>query len=759
MQGRSVAEVLPMVFGEQCNSLQEIAYTAAPLSVQGYVTLPPASFGHKHKQYMYINNRCIRAGQIGKLVNSLYRSVMLKLEQPDIHQRKATHQYPAFALQINCPYSSYDVTSDPDKAHVEFADWPAVLEAVQTAVLSAWHSVIGDKMLAEMLQQKQTTATPPAEFATASASTGWPEPQLLPTAVQQLPSSELIVRNSSPATFGQKHKRNQTGDNHCFTESDEASANSLVSTPAADAVTDKHLQRGLGRMHGPYDSATGMQDCSPLLTHDLRPPAAAPRGLLSRLQSSVKLKFAQTTPQTEQHKTPQPFQPVPRSTHTADDLQLAALLDGQPPLPLSEPFWKQDAIQPPCDSASETPQSTPIASTSKQADGRRPQPQQHQQQSLREHSRYRKPHKRRAVSAPPHHRPHRRSAHTNPLHSLQSALQGVRPLSNATHPCTGGTSAAVPESVALESVCPAQTLDRRPAASAAAAQAHPSWMLERQSRRERDIVSGVCSLLGQRLTGGEQAQVPDSFWQQRHSGRMQSLPRTAQMLAGTACHQQVQPGCPVSPAVDHAHPLPNQHLASQLPSKEAKPADRPQVSFDVHLDDALQADSSRLATLPSAHTSIQCAPLTLAAPPPQHQPSTTATPLTATNPVSQPANTCLPEQAAQPPESSSNALQTSLTVPSVADLLQSWSNPSMRPDTSRCIADLASVCGSAARTVVPSAITRGDFEQAVTLRQMENKFIAMVSNGVLCVVDQHAADERVRLEALRAAVLGSQVTM
>ena len=81
----------------------------------------------------------------------------------------------------------------------------------------------------------------------------------------------------------------------------------------------------------------------------------------------------------------------------------------------------------------------------------------------------------------------------------------------------------------------------------------------------------------------------------------------------------------------------------------------------------------------------------------------------------------------------------------------------MHASSNRSIADLPSVCAGAMHNVLPSTITRADFQHGITLRQLENKFIAMVCNGVLSLVDQHAADERVRLEKLRAAVLGSQV--
>lgn len=81
----------------------------------------------------------------------------------------------------------------------------------------------------------------------------------------------------------------------------------------------------------------------------------------------------------------------------------------------------------------------------------------------------------------------------------------------------------------------------------------------------------------------------------------------------------------------------------------------------------------------------------------------------------------------------------------------------MHPSSARSIVDLTVLCGSAVHSVMPSTIARSDFQKGVALKQMENKFIALVCKGVLSVVDQHAADERVRLEKLRAAVLGAQV--
>ena len=49
-------------------------------------------------------------------------------------------------------------------------------------------------------------------------------------------------------------------------------------------------------------------------------------------------------------------------------------------------------------------------------------------------------------------------------------------------------------------------------------------------------------------------------------------------------------------------------------------------------------------------------------------------------------------------------------------------------------------------------LTRGQLAAARSLAQVDAKFIAVAAGDVLAIVDQHAADERVRLERLRDQV-------
>ena len=731
MQGRHVTDVLPLIFGEQCNNLHEVAYATRSLSIQGYVTIPPASFGHKHKQYLYVNHRHVRAGQLSKLVNSLFRHVMSKLEHAEEPLRKTAQQYPAFALQITCPRSSYDITSEPDKSHVEFADWPDVLTAVQAAVLVAWHSVVGDKLLAGLLQDRRHTADLPARDLTiASASTDHAATAASTQGTHFLPSSKTTARHSSPAVSGVKRKRTQE-QGACFIDTDVTSTKSLFGTSAQHH--NSHTSAGMKSDGGISGNASEMQDNSAFQS---LPPQAAPRGLLHRLQSSVKLKFAQVpSPESQKQRQQQQENASSATPGDAGHLELASLLDDKREADQSMPWfplgWSPHQF---------LPAAVGHRSAAEQAPGRLPHLPEtsspvdmqssdgHRQATLRRsRSTHQWPCKRRAVSAPPHYRAHWRSAHTNPLHSLHTDLH-ERLLPYTPSPGVATTWA-----------------------TSTAEQAPQNWMLNRQARQQH-TVSGVCNQLRHQLSGVEQAQLTEAFRQKRHSSSSRSGRKTAQMPSRTPFTGTVAPSHHHT-ATDAVH---DSFSPVQSDVQLRPQASRKRVRFEPSMDDLPPAnDYMSEPLLPVPTPDIPTTPhLSLPAAQLPHQQAPT-TPMTAT-----PSASAVAGLPAQPVELNADVLlaqQTSLAVPSIIELLQSWCNPSIRPHASRSIADLASVCGSGLHTVLPTAIARSDFLRAHTLRQMENKFIAVVCNGTLSIIDQHAADERVRLERLRAAVLGSQV--
>ncbi|KAK0604478.1 hypothetical protein LWI29_015995 [Acer saccharum] len=59
-------------------------------------------------------------------------------------------------------------------------------------------------------------------------------------------------------------------------------------------------------------------------------------------------------------------------------------------------------------------------------------------------------------------------------------------------------------------------------------------------------------------------------------------------------------------------------------------------------------------------------------------------------------------------------------------------------------------------SLIPESINKSCLEDAKVLQQVDKKFIAVVAGGTLAVIDQHAADERIRLEELRHKVLSGE---
>lgn len=76
-------------------------------------------------------------------------------------------------------------------------------------------------------------------------------------------------------------------------------------------------------------------------------------------------------------------------------------------------------------------------------------------------------------------------------------------------------------------------------------------------------------------------------------------------------------------------------------------------------------------------------------------------------------------------------------------------------DPVRSVASLQDI--SSLQMLVPSAITRAVFDESAILSQFEKKFVLLTSGDVVMAMDQHAADERCRLESLQEQLTSDQV--
>jgi DNA mismatch repair ATPase MutL len=96
-----------------------------------------------------------------------------------------------------------------------------------------------------------------------------------------------------------------------------------------------------------------------------------------------------------------------------------------------------------------------------------------------------------------------------------------------------------------------------------------------------------------------------------------------------------------------------------------------------------------------------------------------------------------------------------LSKETVAGMYKVWLNPCMRASGNDVLDISAGVLAATSSSLSPELVTKESLQHLTVLGQVDSKFIAVVASGVLLLVDQHAADERVRLEEFRAHVLAA----
>jgi len=573
-------------------------------------------------------------------------------------------------------------------------------------------------------------------------------------------SAQAVTRPES----AEHRRKRQPHSPQCVANQDDLDLTSLFShapasqpnqnLPAYPQTYGYHGAKHGSSESSPHDSSN--RDKVPSTDPSVLSQQAAPRVLLARLQSSVKLRFAEAHPEApcraSQDCQVEHLSAHPQSSDANPDACLvpsACAQDVLWPSVSDQPNGRSHRSQSPF--AGDTPLPTVPSTT---IDHCVPCPPFQADQYAREAKRGRLGtaqrskagcnKEQRAASAPPHYRSRRRSAHTNPLYSLHTDWPAA-PVPASVH--TGFTHDA-PD--ALQST-----------SGSTAGQSPHAWMHDAQIR-QRHTISGVCGQLRQEVQSTPaNTLLSDMFRRKRSSKAVELAQEPSQApfcstLSASAESSHNQGSAATDAAA--AHQLPKKVPATQGDHGHTRFPVRKRVRFDSVVNKDHVQIAEQHTSLPAPAELPPSTPSLHPAEPQQHSSVTLSTAAS-----SKPASTAPPissaQQAAQLglPNDAQLHQQTSLATPSLAELLQSWSNPSMPPSSARSIVDLPSLCCGAVHSVMPTTITRANFQQGIALCQMENKFIALVCNGVLSVVDQHAADERVRLEKLRAAVLGSQV--
>ncbi|WVZ62846.1 hypothetical protein U9M48_012542 [Paspalum notatum var. saurae] len=139
---------LPLIskcFGDDISrSLHEIAVSDQGWVLSGHISQPTDVLCTKDFQYLYINSRFVNRNPIHNMVNNLassFQSSIRRNEEIEVQSRKRqkTDIYPAFVLNFCCPRSRYDLHFEPTKTIVEFKDWQAVLLFFERTVTNYWN--------------------------------------------------------------------------------------------------------------------------------------------------------------------------------------------------------------------------------------------------------------------------------------------------------------------------------------------------------------------------------------------------------------------------------------------------------------------------------------------------------------------------------------------------------------------------------------------------------------------------------------------
>lgn len=119
--------------------------------VRLFISPPAAGASTRADQHMYINRRPVRGDQISKHLTLLHRQVKSFLDKGTAKSPRSrtanANAFPAYICFVEAPERPHDVTFEPDKSQVEFADWGPLLACVQRAAVKAWHAYVPSVLL------------------------------------------------------------------------------------------------------------------------------------------------------------------------------------------------------------------------------------------------------------------------------------------------------------------------------------------------------------------------------------------------------------------------------------------------------------------------------------------------------------------------------------------------------------------------------------------------------------------------------------
>nr|XP_053645489.1 uncharacterized protein LOC128697688 [Cherax quadricarinatus] len=139
----TMSTFLQLFGSEKARALGEIMHTVDQFTVSGYISTQPHLT--KALQFVYVNKRVVLKTKIHKMLNWLLaRSSIISTRlhpsssgsgKNPSSPAKGMNLYGIFVINIECPYSEYDICLEPTKTLVEFKDWDKLLLCVEETVI------------------------------------------------------------------------------------------------------------------------------------------------------------------------------------------------------------------------------------------------------------------------------------------------------------------------------------------------------------------------------------------------------------------------------------------------------------------------------------------------------------------------------------------------------------------------------------------------------------------------------------------------
>lgn len=223
----------------RAQSLREVSHAQGHFRVSGHI----GREGHYNRslQFLYVNGRLLLKTEIHKLLNVLLRRLCGNQRSDSFDGESAVRSpkskriqelHGVYVINIQCPYSEYDVCLEPAKTLIEFREWDGILMCVEEAVK------------AFLNRENLMSEVPPGELDSANPS----------DQIQEWEAGGGLAADHSTAVKLASHSVRRRSEEPSATErgmtaEDEDTAGRTIGGPVADPQSSPVRVEPVGGVH------------------------------------------------------------------------------------------------------------------------------------------------------------------------------------------------------------------------------------------------------------------------------------------------------------------------------------------------------------------------------------------------------------------------------------------------------------------------------------------------------------------------------